>query len=149
MDRNVHFSTLEPRSPRNSQAYPPQEIWKIVYIHYIHIYSFIFFTEEEDGVGLYLGGRTRFYLYRLFFWYKYFFVFFILDVHFFYLLRFEFAQVWIWANAMIYTRRTHAQARRRTVLVGVLTLLLPVVVLLVSSALARGRGIFLDYIDAA
>jgi hypothetical protein len=50
---------------------------------------------------------------------------------------------------MIYTRRTHAQARRRTVLVGVLTLLLPVVVLLVSSALARGRGIFLDYIDAA
>lgn len=50
---------------------------------------------------------------------------------------------------MIHTRRTHAQARRRTALVGALTLLLPVVVLLVSGALARGRVILLEYIVAA
>ena len=43
---------------------------------------------------------------------------------------------------MLYTRRTHAQARRRAALVGALTLLLPVVVLLVSGALARGRVVF-------
>ncbi len=43
---------------------------------------------------------------------------------------------------MLYTRRTHAQARRRAALAGALTLLLPVVVLLVSGALARGRVAF-------
>ena len=42
---------------------------------------------------------------------------------------------------MRHTRRTHAQARRRAVLVGALTLLLPAVVLLVSEALARSRGV--------
>ena len=45
---------------------------------------------------------------------------------------------------MIHTRRTHAQTRRRAVLVGALTVLLPVVVLLVSGALAKGRGVFID-----
>jgi hypothetical protein len=43
---------------------------------------------------------------------------------------------------MLYTRHTHAKARRRAALVGALTLLLPVVVLLVSGALARGRVVF-------
>jgi len=42
---------------------------------------------------------------------------------------------------MMYTRHTHTQARHRTALVGALTLLLPVVVLLVSGALARGRAV--------
>ena len=42
-----------------------------------------------------------------------------------------------------YTRRTHSQARRRAALIGALTLLLPVVVLLVSGALAF-RAIFSD-----
>jgi hypothetical protein len=43
---------------------------------------------------------------------------------------------------MLYTRRTHAQARRRAALPGALTRLLPLVVLLVSGALARGRVVF-------
>jgi hypothetical protein len=42
---------------------------------------------------------------------------------------------------MLYTRRTHAKARRRAALVGAPTLLLPVVVLLVSGALAF-RAVF-------
>ena len=45
--------------------------------------------------------------------------------------------------AMLYTRRTHAQARRRAALVGALTLLLPLVLLLVSGALAF-RAVFSD-----
>ncbi len=44
---------------------------------------------------------------------------------------------------MLYTRRTHAQARRRAALAGALTLLLPLVVLLVSGALAF-RAVFSD-----
>ena len=43
---------------------------------------------------------------------------------------------------MLYTRRTHAKARRRAALVDALTVLLPLVVLLVSGALARGRVVF-------
>jgi hypothetical protein len=76
-------------------------------------------------------------------------VFFIflkfLDVHFF--LICSDLKLSTQSNAtlfMIHTRRTHAQGRRRAVLVGALTLLLPVVVLLVSGALAKGRGVFID-----
>jgi len=40
---------------------------------------------------------------------------------------------------MRHTRRTHADARKRVALIGALTVLLPVVVLVVSGALANGR----------
>ena len=40
---------------------------------------------------------------------------------------------------MPHTQGTYASARRRDVLVGVLTLLLPVAVILVTGALASGR----------
>ena len=43
---------------------------------------------------------------------------------------------------ILYTRRTHAQVRRRAALIGALTLLLPLVVLLVSGAISRGRVTF-------
>ena len=42
-------------------------------------------------------------------------------------------------TVILYTRRTHAQVRRRAGLIGALTLLLPLVVLLVSGAISRGR----------
>ena len=40
---------------------------------------------------------------------------------------------------MRHTRRTYADARKRVALIGALSVLLPVVVLLVSGALANGR----------
>ena len=42
-------------------------------------------------------------------------------------------------DTMPHTHGTYASARRRDVLVGVLTLLLPVAVILVTGALASGR----------
>jgi hypothetical protein len=45
-------------------------------------------------------------------------------------------------TVILYTRRTHAQVRRRAALIGALTLLLPLVVLLVSVAISRGRVTF-------
>ena len=40
---------------------------------------------------------------------------------------------------MRHTRRAYADARKRAALIGALTVLLPVVVLVVSGALANGR----------
>ena len=100
MDRNVHFSTLEPRSPRNSQAYPPQEIWKIIYIYiytYIHIYLFIFYRRRRWGRFIFRRSNEVLFV-PVIFLVQIFFCFFYSRRAFFFicsdlnLLRFEFEQ---------------------------------------------------------
>ena len=113
MDRKVHFSTLEPRSPRNSQAYPPRNFGKsyIYIIYIIYIYSHLYFHWRRRWDRIILRRSNEVLFVPVIFLVQIFFCFFYSRRAFFFicsdlnLLRFEFEQTqW-------YTRDAHTPKR--------------------------------------